>query len=61
MITDKSSRTAQNAASVIKNGKYADKESMMDMLDIFLLGNRITKEEYNDLVELLNDKESTKV
>ncbi len=31
-------------------------EDLMDKLDIFYLGNRITKEEYEELVALLKQK-----
>lgn len=41
----------------ILNGKYGAKEEMMFKLDIFLLGNRITQDQYNELVELLNEQE----
>lgn len=33
---------------VIKNGRY-DKTDMADKLDIFLLNNRITQEQYSEL------------
>ena len=39
--------------------KTFDEESKVDLLgklDIFLLNNRITEEEYNELIGLLNDK-----
>ncbi len=39
---------------VITNGNYGTKESFMVKLDVFLLNNRITQEEYTELVELLN-------
>lgn len=39
---------------VIENGRYGTKESFMVKLDVFLLNNRITQEEYTELVELLN-------
>lgn len=31
-----------------------DKEDMLVKLDVFLLGNRITKEEYQELVDMVN-------
>lgn len=40
---------------VIKNGNYGTKEAMMVKLDVFLLNNRISQEEYTELVELLNE------
>lgn len=42
---------------VIANGTYGTKEDMMIKLDVFLLNNRITKEEYEELINLLNEKE----
>lgn len=50
--------TTYNACkTLIANKKYGTKEEMMIKLDIFLLGNRITQEQYNELVELLNKAE----
>lgn len=45
---------------VINKGTYGTKESMMDKLDVFLLNNRITQEEYNKLVSQLEEKEASK-
>lgn len=42
---------------VIDNGRYGTKEEMMIKLDVFLLNNRITQEQYNELVALLESKE----
>lgn len=39
---------------VIKNGTYGTKEEMMEKLDVFLLNNRITQEQYNELITLMN-------
>ncbi len=39
---------------VINNGNYGTKEEMMVKLDVFLLSNRISDAEYNELVDLLN-------
>lgn len=39
---------------VIQNGTYGTKEDMMIKLDVFLLNNRITQDQYNELVGLLN-------
>lgn len=39
---------------VIKNGNYGTKEDMMIKLDVFLLNNRITQDQYNELISLLN-------
>lgn len=38
---------------LIQNGNY-EKEDMMMKLDVFLLNNRITKEQYDELVDLIN-------
>lgn len=37
---------------LIQTGAY-DKESMMSKLDVFLMANRITEEQYNELVSLM--------
>lgn len=37
---------------LIQTGAY-DKESMMNKLDVFLMANRITEEQYNELVSLM--------
>lgn len=37
---------------LIENGVY-DKESMLSKLDVFLMANRITEEQYNELVGLM--------
>jgi len=39
---------------VIENEAYETKEEMLLKLDVFLLNNRITQDEYNELVTLLN-------
>jgi len=41
---------------VIQNGTYGTKEEMLTKLDVFLLANRITQEQYNELVDLLNQQ-----
>jgi hypothetical protein len=43
---------------IIQRGNY-DKESMMQKLDVFLLADRITTEEYQELVEMINASDST--
>ncbi len=40
--------------TVIENGAYGTKEEMLIKLDVFLLNNRITQEQYNELTALLN-------
>lgn len=42
--------------TVINKGTYGTKEEMKNKLDVFLLNNRITQEEYNELVALLDNK-----
>ncbi len=42
---------------VINKGTYGTKEEMEEKLDVFLLNNRITEDEYNKLIKLLNSKE----
>jgi hypothetical protein len=44
---------------LIQKGRY-EKNDMLRKLDIFLLGNRITEEEYKELVELIEKKETEK-
>jgi hypothetical protein len=39
---------------LIQNGNY-EKEDMMMKLDVFLLNNRITQENYNELVDLMDE------
>lgn len=41
---------------VIETGTYGPKEEMLIKLDVFLLNNRITQEEYEELVNLLENK-----
>ncbi|WP_169818526.1 hypothetical protein [Domibacillus iocasae] len=43
---------------VIENGTYGTKEEMMVKLDVFLLNNRITQEQYNELDAQLEAKEA---
>lgn len=40
--------------SVIERKSYATKEDMQQKLDIFLLGDRISQDQYSELVTLLN-------
>lgn len=44
--------TYENLKKVILLGKK-DKEELMVMMDVFLINNRITGEQYSELVELL--------
>lgn len=43
---------------VISNGTYGTQEDMMIKLDVFLLNNRVTQEQYNELVAQLEAKEA---
>lgn len=38
---------------VIQNGTYGTREDMLIKLDVFLLNNRITQGQYNELVAML--------
>ena len=38
---------------IIEKGKY-DKDSTLQKLDVFLMADRITVEEYQELVEMIN-------
>lgn len=46
--------TYEACKKLIENGRYGTKEDMLLKLDIFLLGNRISQAEYNELVDMLN-------
>lgn len=39
---------------LIQIGNY-QKDDMLNKLDVFLLNNRITQEQYNELVELMSN------
>lgn len=41
---------------IIASGRYV-KADMLDKMDVFLLANRITQEQYNELVDLINSQE----
>ena len=45
--------TYKVAKMMITNGNY-EYDDMLKKLDIFLLGNRITEEQYTELVGLMN-------
>lgn len=42
--------------NLINGGKY-EKQDMLDKLDVFLMFDRITLEQYQELVELMENKE----
>ena len=43
--------------TMINNGNYNSYEEMMNKLDVFYLGNRITQAQYEELVQMLNERE----
>lgn len=45
---------------VINKGTYGTKEEMASKLDVFLLNKRISDDEYNILLNKLEEKESQK-
>ena len=42
--------------TIINKGTYGTKEEMKEKLDVFLLNNRITESEYNELIKRLDSK-----
>lgn len=44
--------TYQRCKTIIENGDYV-KMDMLTKLDVFLLANRITTEQYNKLVQMM--------
>ena len=51
-------RTYKLCKSVIIKKNYNSYEEMMEKLDAFLLNNRITQEQYEELVALLQANEA---
>lgn len=49
--------TFENLKIIIRNKKYNSKEEMLEKLDVFLMGDRITIDEYQVLVKMLEDNE----
>lgn len=47
--------TYKNCKKLIKAGRY-EYNDMINKLDVFLLGDRITQGEYEELVNMMNDK-----
>lgn len=45
--------TYEMCKTLILKGKY-EKEDMTRKLDVFWLGDRITEEEYKELIEIMN-------
>ena len=41
---------------IIAKGNY-DKDELLNKMDIFLLNNRITQEQYNELAGMINSQE----
>lgn len=46
--------------TIIERGRYVSKEDMQSKIDLFLLANRLTEEQYMDLMALLDEKEELK-
>lgn len=42
------------AVAAIKSGRKT-KEKLIEMIDVFLAGDRITTEEYTELLEMINE------
>lgn len=49
--------TFNACVKVIENHRYSSREEMMQMLDVFLLNKRITPDQYNVLVAMLEEQE----
>lgn len=47
--------TYKNCKKLIENNRY-EYEDMLNKLDVFLFANRITTDEYKELIELMNSK-----
>lgn len=47
--------TYKNCKKLIENGRY-EYDDMMNKLDVFLLGDRITQTQYEELVKMMNDR-----
>ena len=47
--------TYRNCKKLIEAGRY-EYDDMMNKLDVFLLGNRITEEQYTELVGMMDSK-----
>lgn len=41
---------------IIENQAYESKEDMLIKLDVFLLNDRITQDQYNELASMLNEQ-----
>lgn len=50
------SLTYRACKSLIDRGVYVSKEDMQMKLDIFLLNNRVSQEEYSELTNKLKEK-----
>lgn len=44
--------TYERCKKIIQNGRY-EQEDMLKKLDVFLLADRITTEQYNELVSMM--------
>lgn len=54
-------RTYDQLKVLIEKGRYNTIEEVMEKLDVFLMGNRITTDEYKELVAMLEEKEKEQV
>lgn len=50
------SLTYRACKSQIERKSYTSKEEMQEKLDIFLIGNRLSQDEYKELTDLLNEQ-----
>lgn len=47
--------TYKNCKKLIEAGRY-EYDDMMNKLDVFLLGDRITQAQYEELVQMMNER-----
>lgn len=47
--------TYKNCKKLIEAGRY-EYDDMVNKLDIFLIGDRITQVQYEELVQMMNDR-----
>lgn len=52
--------TYRNCKKLIEAGRY-EYDDMMNKLDVFLLGDRVTQEQYTELVALMDSKKNEAV
>lgn len=49
--------TYRNCKKLIEAGRY-EREDLLSKLDVFLLNNRLTETEYNELVQMIHEREA---